>query len=141
MKQTLCLLTLLSSNLGADQPPNAPPRPVDRQLQTMQHQLSNQDQELAILKQKIYNFENILDSTHKEISSLVSATKESQKKSTGSFETRIKTAEKNLEKLANDLKAFKKQANDVATSTAEVQKKDQRARGNHLASSRAIERP
>jgi LysM repeat protein len=124
MKQTLFLLTFLCSTLGAEQPPRSYSKPYDeRQLQNMQHTLSNQDQEIAILRQKVANFETVLDSMHKEVSSLVTAAKDAQKKATNAVDVRLKAIEKNIDKLVTDLKAFKKQANEVASSISDVQKK------------------
>lgn len=103
--------------------PAASMQSVQRSLQNMSYSINNQDQELATLKQKIQNQESVLDSMHAEVSALIKAAKESQKSTSAQVDTRLKSMEKNLEKLVADLKQFKKHANESSTSFTEIQKK------------------
>lgn len=110
---------LLVSNLSAEVAANN----LQRTLQNMSYSISNQDQELALLKQKIANQESVLDSMHSEVTSLIKAAKESQKSTGSQVDTRLKAMEKNIDKLVSDLKQFKKHANESSTSFTEIQKK------------------
>ncbi len=96
---------------------------LQRSVQNMSYSISNQDAELAHLKQKIVNQESTLDSMHAEVSALIKAAKESQKSTGAQVDTKLKSMEKNIDKLVSDLKQFKKHANESADSFAEIQKK------------------
>src|SRR5262249_11938105 len=74
-------------------------------------------------KQKIQNQESVLDSMHSEVSLLLKATKEAHQTASGQVDKRLKTMEKNLDKLVSDLKQFKKHANDSSSSLSQIQKK------------------
>ena len=103
--------------------PTASLQQLQRSVQNMSYSVSNQDAELAHLKQKIQNQESTVDSMHTEVSALIKAAKESQKSTGAQVETKLKSMEKNIDKLVADLKQFKKHANESAESFAEIQKK------------------
>lgn len=113
---------LLAGSLFAEVPASSQ-QTVQRTLQNLQYGLSNQDQELTLLKQKIHNQESTLESMHTEVSSLIKAAKESQKSTGAEVSTKLKSMEKNIDKLVTDLKQFKKHANETSTSFTELQKK------------------
>ena len=97
-------------------------QPQDRALQTLSYKISAVDQDLSTLKSRIQNQELVLDSMHKEVSSLIKAAKESQSKAFSSSDSRLKSMEKTLESLVRDLKQFKTHANDSVSSIEELQK-------------------
>jgi len=96
---------------------------LQRTVQNMSYSIANQDQELAHLKQKILNQETILDSMHSEVTQLIKAAKESQKSTGAQVDTKLKSMEKNIDKLLTDLKAFKKYSSESSTTFTEIQKK------------------
>jgi LysM repeat protein len=97
--------------------------PLQRTLQNMSYSISNQDTEIAHLKQKIQNQESILDSMHSEVTALIKSAKEQQKSTGNQVDTRLKSMEKNIDKLVADLKQFKKYSEGSASSFDEIQKK------------------
>lgn len=101
----------------------AEPPTLQRSLQNLSHAVNNQDQEIALLKQKIQNQESVLDSMHAEVTTLIKAAKESQKSTGQEVSSRLKSMEKNIDKLVSDLKQFKKHANETSTSLSDLQKK------------------
>lgn len=112
----------LAGSLFAEAPA-ASMQTVQRSLQNMSYSINNQDQELSLLKHKIQNQESVLDSMHAEVTSLIKAAKESQKSTGAQVDTRLKSMEKNIDKLVGDLKQFKKHANESSASFTEIQKK------------------
>lgn len=117
MKRTkffLLFVSMISITLEAETPPN--------QLKSMQYTLANQDSEIAFIKERLTSFETTLESTHKEVSKLISQAKEAVKKSSGALDTKVLAIEKNIEKLVTDLKAFKKQTNELASTLSDIQK-------------------
>lgn len=123
MRSALSLsIALLVGTLSAEVP-TASLYELQRSVQNMSYSISNQDAELAHLKQKIVNQESTLDSMHAEVSALIKAAKESQKSTGAQVDTKLKSMEKNIDKLVSDLKQFKKHANESADSFAEIQKK------------------
>ncbi len=122
MRLLIATVFLYAGTLFADVPASSP-QSMQRTLQNLSHSVSNNDQELALLKQKITNQESILDSMHTEVTALIKAAKESQKSNSTQVDTRLKAMEKNIDKLVSDLKQFKKHANETSTSFSELQKK------------------
>lgn len=123
MRSVLSLsIALLVGTLSAEVP-TASLYELQRSVQNMSHSISNQDAELAHLKQKILNQESTLDSMHTEVSALIKAAKEAQKSTGVQVDTKLKSMEKNIDKLVSDLKQFKKHANESGDSFAEIQKK------------------
>ncbi|MBS0656333.1 MAG: LysM peptidoglycan-binding domain-containing protein [Verrucomicrobia bacterium] len=96
--------------------------PITRKIQSIDHSLSNLDQEIATLQQKSQNQDLVLDSIHREVSGLLQAVKESQSKAENSNGTRLKTIEKNIEKTFSDLKQLKTSLNDNVSLLAQLQK-------------------
>lgn len=113
---------LVAGSLLAEVPANSM-QSLQRSLQNMNYSINNQDQELSLLKQKIQNQESVVDSMHTEVSALIKAAKESQKSTGAQVDTRLKSMEKNIDKLVADLKQFKKHANETSSSFTEMQKK------------------
>lgn len=95
----------------------------DRLLQTIQHTLHNQEQEIAAIHERIQNQETILESMREEVTALLQATKEAQKTNASSQESRLKAMEKKQETLLQDLKQFKTHANESSSYSQELQKK------------------
>ncbi len=116
-----CSSLLLVGSLFAEAPTTSI-QSLNRSVQNMSYNISNQDKELAYLKQKIQNQESTLDSMHNEVSSLIKAAKESQKSTGAEVSTKLKGMEKNIDKLVSDLKQFKKHANETSSSFKEIQK-------------------
>lgn len=122
----LIFLWVYAGSLRAEAPASsqsASSQSVQRTLQNMSYSINNQDQEIAHLKQKIANQEAVLDSMHTEVTSLIKAAKDSQKSTSSQVDTRLKSMEKNIDKLLADLKQFKKHANESSTSLSQIQKK------------------
>jgi LysM repeat protein len=111
----------IAGTLEADVP--ATSQSVARAVQNLTYSVNNQDQEIAALKQKIQNQETVVESMHSEVSSLIKATKDAQKKTGDQVDSKLKSMEKNLDKLVADLKQFKKHANDSSSTFADLQKK------------------
>lgn len=121
MFRHIATLTILAGTLTRELPANE--QPIARTIQSLSHTVQNQDQEIYSLKQKIQNQETVVESMHSEVSALIKAAKESQKSSGAQLDTKLKSMEKNLDKLVSDLKQFKKHANDSSTTISEIQKK------------------
>lgn len=114
---------MTSLSLEAETPPNsALPSALSSQVKSMQYTLANQDSEIAFIKEQLSSFETTLESTHKEVAKLITQAKDAVKKSSGTVDAKVQTIEKNIEKLVTDLKAFKKQTNELASALSDIQK-------------------
>lgn len=125
MKETsslwLCLLTC--SLLGAQTPPASHDLQTSSQVRSLQYKQENQDAELSYIKEKLAGFETVLETTHQEVSRLVTQARETVKNANGPMSAKVDVVEKNIEKLVKDLKAFKKQTNDLTNALADTEKK------------------
>lgn len=106
------------SLLGAEIAPNT----LEKQVRNTQYRLESQESELGYLKERIASFETVLETTHQEVTRLVSQAKDAIKNSSKTVDTKVDVVEKNIEKIAQDLKTFKKQANELATNISTIQK-------------------
>lgn len=106
------------SLLGAEIAPNT----LEKQVRNTQYRLESQESEIGYLKERIASFETVLETTHQEVTRLVSQAKDAIKNSSKTVDTKVDVVEKNIEKIAQDLKTFKKQANELATNISTIQK-------------------
>jgi len=117
----LCLFTgflLVSNVLFSDVATSH----LEKQIKVLEYRLSGQDQELAFVKERLKSFETVVEAQEQEVSRLLTQAKDSIKKASSRGSEQASAQASAIEKLVLDLKAFKKQTNDLAQIVSELQK-------------------
>ena len=91
-------------------------------ISSLQHQIRNQEHEIAMLQKRIENQADIIESMRSDVAKQLSQTRDIQQKNGQISVSRIEKIETNLEKLVKDLKNYKTHANETSDAIEKLQK-------------------
>lgn len=95
--------------------------PIDPRI--MQHHIANLETEVEMLKSRLESQELANEALVKETSQLLKATQETLKRSREGSDSLKKNQDKNVEKLAADIKILKNHINDIAATVSDLTKR------------------